>query len=436
MASRSEMPWERKSDPACDPWSAERRKNLENLWKISTLQFSYLSLIYFDNYRRVFDIYFSSGISREHRFHHSLTSHCTSFPDVQWQHFQSPTQESYLVVGGGTLLGETIVDQLLSRGEGRISIFEAQPLAPAQAARFGDAVRVFVGDMSSPESLSEAVQSHSELHKKVNTEGTRNLLAAALDSGTATKIVYVGNADVVFDGRDRPMLREAHAAYPPEVWFSILEPRSHGERMVFSFNGVNALRTAVIRPATTFGPGYATAGFLRRIQANPKIAGIQIGENTNLVDKTYVANAARAAILAADRLAPSHPQHAATAGKAFFIFDGEPRPFWNFTRCLWAVVGGTPIQKPTELGQGTVLFFAGMNDLLGDLKGEKRETWKKTKFLCVTRSYDISLAREVLGYAPIVSHDEGIRRTAQWWLEYQLKICKDKRAITEKSPFF
>ncbi|KAJ6520707.1 hypothetical protein DFH09DRAFT_1193912, partial [Mycena vulgaris] len=388
-----------------------------------------------------------------------------------------PTQESYLVVGGGTLLGETIVHQLLSRGEGRISIFEAQPLAPAQTARFGDAVHVFVDDMLRPESLSEAVQlcgstciihvgmvstptstsvlyptgppktppdekkwlnELAELHKKVNTEGTRNLLAAALDSGSTTKIVYVGSADTVFDGRDRPMLREADAAYPPEVWLSVLEPRSHGERMVLSFNGVNALRTAVIRPATIFGAGYATAGFLRRIHANPTIAGIQIGENTNLIDKTYVDNAAHAAILAADRLAPSHPQHAATAGKAFFISDGEPRPFWNFTRSLWAAVGGTPIQKPTEVGQGTTLFFAGMQDLLGNLKGEKRETWKKTKFLCATRSYDISLAREVLGYAPIVSHDEGIRRTAQWWLEYQLKICKDKRAITdpagEKAP--
>ncbi|KAJ7120050.1 hypothetical protein C8R44DRAFT_877525 [Mycena epipterygia] len=388
----------------------------------------------------------------------------------------SPTQESYLVVGGGTPIGEVIVKQLLRRGETRVSIFDAQPLASPQSARFVDAVHVYVGDILSPESIAEAVkscgttciihtgmvstQSGSEaryptsveqtplkpaeeakryketmaVHEKVNTDGMRHLLAAALESSTATQIVYIGIADTVFDGRDRPMLREADAQYPSKCWNSELEPRSHGERMVLSFNGVNALRTAVIRPATVFGPGYAMFRALRRVQANPAIAAIQIGENKNLVDKTYVENCAHAVILAADRLSPAHPQHHATAGNAFFISDGEPRPFWDFLRNLWVATGGTLPANPAVLQKGTVMFIAGVKDMVGNLQGEKRELWKKMQFLCASRSYDISLARQVLGYAPIVSHDEGIRRTAEWWLEQQLTICKNKRAIAEKEP--
>jgi nucleoside-diphosphate-sugar epimerase len=57
----------------------------------------------------------------------------------------------------------------------------------------------------------------------------------------------------VFDGRSRPRLREADAPYPAKCWRETLEPQSHAERMVRSFNGVNALRTAVIRPAMLFG---------------------------------------------------------------------------------------------------------------------------------------------------------------------------------------
>lgn len=92
-----------------------------------------------------------------------------------------------------------------------------------------------------------------ELHKKVNTDGTRNVLAAALENPHATQLLYFGKADIVFDGRDRPMLREMDAAYPPKCYHPELEPKFHGERMVLSFNGVNALRTVVIRPAMMFG---------------------------------------------------------------------------------------------------------------------------------------------------------------------------------------
>jgi len=296
----------------------------------------------------------------------------------------------------------------------------------------------------------------AEQHKKANIDGTRNLLAAALDSGTTTQMVYIGAADVMFNGVDRPMLREADAAYPSKCWSEVLEPRSHGERMVLSYNGVNALRTAVIRIALPFGPGNAIAHTMRMIQQNPALTATQIGENTNLVDRTYIANAAHAAILAADRLAPAHPQHARTAGTAFFISDGDPRPFWNFMRDLWRAAGGVVPKDGPHVGKGTALFFAGVSDIVGNLKGENREAWKKTQFIYCSRSYDITLAREVLGYAPIVSHDEGIRRTAEWWLEQQLKLCKNKAAktesadekapppynreevvlLTEKSPFF
>ncbi|KAJ7757398.1 hypothetical protein DFH07DRAFT_718359, partial [Mycena maculata] len=142
-------------------------------------------------------------------------------------------------------------------------------------------------------------------------------------------------------------------------------------------------------------------------------AGFQIGENTNLVDNTYVANAAHAVLLAADHLSPTHPKHARTAGRPFFISDGQPRPFCDFLRTLWVGTGGALPQKPLVVPMGPVMLFAGIKDMIGNLRGENREAWKKAKYPCATRSYDIGLAREVLGYTPIVSHAEGLRRTAE-----------------------
>ncbi|KAF8183313.1 hypothetical protein K438DRAFT_1839258 [Mycena galopus ATCC 62051] len=399
-----------------------------------------------------------------------------------------PTQESYLVVGGGSSVGEHIVDQLLRRSETRVSVFDVQPLAAEQRQRFGPTVRVYVGDVLVPESIADAVKSSAatcvihagvvssaagaaaryptslappvpvadyqkhhlelmELHRQVNTDGIRHLLAAALESNV-TKLAYVGNADIVFDGHDRPMLREEEAPYPAKCVQATLEPSSHAERMVLSFNGLNELRTAVIRPALPFGPGFGSAATLRLLQTSSQFAGLHPSDN--LADRTYTENVAHAAILAADRLAPTHPQHAAAAGRAFFITNGEPRPFWDHFRALWLATGATPPTVPPVPGKSAMMFVAGVKDIVGTLRGGRTDARAKVQFMCANRTYDISLAREVLGYAPIVSYDEGVRRVAEWWLEQQLKICKEKGSsvapppydheevtmLTEKSPFF
>ncbi|KAJ7757399.1 armadillo-type protein [Mycena maculata] len=129
----------------------------------------------------------------------------------------NPTQESYLIIGGGTSLAAA------SGRDARLNL-DAHPLAPEQAARFGDSVRVCVGDILVPQSISKAVKScgttciiypgmvstaatsmvlypqgpdqpfripeqeakwHKELvelHKKVNMDDVRNVLSAALET--------------------------------------------------------------------------------------------------------------------------------------------------------------------------------------------------------------------------------------------------------------
>jgi sterol-4alpha-carboxylate 3-dehydrogenase (decarboxylating) len=149
------------------------------------------------------------------------------------------------------------------------------------------------------------------------------------------------------------------------------------------------------------------------MQVNPKLAGFRVGDDAAAVtDHTYVANAAHAALLAADRLAPAHPQHPATAGAAFFITDGAPRPLWDFMRDLWVAAGGAQ-PPPLVAGKGVLMFASGVKDVVGLVSGGKTDACKQMQFVFADRSYDIGLAREVLGYKPIVSHEEGIRRVAE-----------------------
>ncbi|KAJ7117086.1 hypothetical protein C8R44DRAFT_203710 [Mycena epipterygia] len=383
--------------------------------------------------------------------------------------------ESYLVVGGGTPLGEAIVRMLLRRGETQVSILEAQPLRAEQATQFGDTIRVFLQDICSAGAIAEVIRScHAScvihtgmlstagttnvlypsaspaphrassskiveelkaMHRRASIDGTRNIISALLENGGGA-LVYVGSANAVFDGTERPLLREDAVPHPLRCWIPEIEPSVRGEEMVLSSNGIQ-LATAVLRPANIFGGTYTDYVTLQTLQAKPHLSVVCIDGNTALADHTFVDNAAHAALLAADRLiSTSHPQHDATAGRAFFISDDAPRPYWDLRRDLWAAASHRPPPKPLSLSSGYLLLRYGIKDLLDKLRGRpRRHLVRALHFVCTTRTYDISRARDVLGYTPIVSHDEGIRRTAEWWLENQLKRCKDKtRTSTRKRP--
>lgn len=47
-------------------------------------------------------------------------------------------------------------------------------------------------------------------------------------------------------------------------------------------------------------------------------------------------------------------------------------------------------------------------------------------YSCMTRYYDISKAKKRLGYRPLVSLDEGVRRSVKWTLE-QEKVNAEKK---------
>ncbi|KAJ7350683.1 hypothetical protein DFH08DRAFT_862117 [Mycena albidolilacea] len=392
---------------------------------------------------------------------------------------EKATRESYLIVGGGTSLGEAIVRLLLRRGETRISIFDALPLAADQVGEFGDYVRAFVGEIIAPKVVSDTIQSCQAtciiftgmistpvvrnitypsvyktpptktqreqatkeiqtVYRRTSIDGTRNLVSAVLEQNSTVKqLVFFGSAISMFDGIERPNLCEADVPSLPKPWIASLEPASIGERVVLGTNGQNGLATAVIRPARLFGPTHYEYMSLLRCQEAPELSAVCLGDNTNLSDTTFLDNAAHAGILAADRLAPGHLQHAATAGRAFLVSDDDPRPTWDLDRDLWAAASHTTPPTPVRVPHDNYVKKPGPLARLLGRTGLRTEEKRLRYWNCVTHTYDISLARDVLGYTPIVSHDEGIRRTAEWWLEKQRKLSalNNETQATTDNPY-
>ncbi|SPO27977.1 probable ERG26 - C-3 sterol dehydrogenase (C-4 decarboxylase) [Ustilago trichophora] len=105
------------------------------------------------------------------------------------------------------------------------------------------------------------------------------------------------------------------------------------------------------------------------------------------------------------------------AGEAFFITNGQPIPFWDFPRALWAGMGHImPQEKVWKISKDWGLSLAGWAETFAWLTGRESQFTKyKVTYSASSRYYNIEKARRALGYQPIVSVEEGIRRSVAWW---------------------
>ncbi|GAA5889968.1 hypothetical protein JCM6882_009185 [Rhodosporidiobolus microsporus] len=106
------------------------------------------------------------------------------------------------------------------------------------------------------------------------------------------------------------------------------------------------------------------------------------------------------------------------AGQAYFITNGEPVPFWDFPRAVWAEYNGHVPAWTLELPAFVGLAIAGLAETVMGLLGKTPNMTKgKIVYSTVNRYYNIEKARRILGYEPIIGVEEGIKRAVAWYKE-------------------
>ncbi|RDB17936.1 Sterol-4-alpha-carboxylate 3-dehydrogenase, decarboxylating [Hypsizygus marmoreus] len=220
----------------------------------------------------------------------------------------APSKDIYLVIGGSGFVGRHIVQQLLDRGD-TVSVFDI-------VQRYHD-VPFYSGDISDESQVADALRksgttciihtasppaglNNAALYFKVNVDGTKAVIAAAVATGVR-KLVFTSSAGVVFNGGD--IIDVDERLPPPQVPMDAYnESKAQAEAAVLAANGKGGLLTVALRPAGIFGPGdrQVMTGLYQVYERGQ--THFQIGDNTNLFDWTYVGNVARAHLLAADRL--------------------------------------------------------------------------------------------------------------------------------------
>jgi 2-alkyl-3-oxoalkanoate reductase len=318
-----------------------------------------------------------------------------------------------VVTGGGGFLGSRIVSMLLDEGFS-VSSFSRNEY-PQLMAR---GVKCYAGDLADARAVRAAIAdtdvvfhvaaktgiwgSYAEYYA-TNVVGTHNVIEACRRHGVK-KLVYTSTPSVVFSGFDMRNTSE-DVPFPTKYLNHYACTKAEAERLVIAANGP-ALATVALRPHIIWGPG-DTQLLPRLLKLHRARRLVLVGRGDNLVDTTFVDNAARAHVEAAKRLCPG----GAVAGKAYFISQGDPRPMRSMLNGLLAAVGLPPVHKsiPVSAAYGAAWLLEKVYGVCG-IASEPPMTLYLIHQLARDHYFDISAARRDLGYYPAVSIEEGMRR--------------------------
>jgi nucleoside-diphosphate-sugar epimerase len=323
-----------------------------------------------------------------------------------------------LVTGGGGFLGGAIVRRLVERGDSVRSL--QRGLYPRLDALGVEQVR---GDISDPDVVDRAVAGCSIVFHaaakvdpwgayppfhRTNVVGTENVLAA-MRHHEVPKLVFTSTPSVVHRGGDLAGVDESEP-YPEHFDAAYPQTKAMAEMAVLAAND-DTLSTVALRPRLIWGPedtnlvpqlvGRAQSGRLRFV-----------GGGGNLVDTTYIDNAADAHMLAADRLAPGSP----CAGRPYFISNGEPWPLKKFINRILEAAGLPPEERTVPLGLAVAAgaVFETVERFVPFKNGPPMTRFIARNFASA-HWFDISAARRDLGYEPTVSLDDGLEKLRQWF---------------------
>ena len=316
----------------------------------------------------------------------------------------------YVVTGGAGFIGSNTVDELVRRGETVIVLDDLSSGKEDNLAEVRSKISIIKGSITDLEAVRKAVQSADYvIHlaartsvprsvkdpidtNKINVEGTLNVLVAARDA-KVKRVVFAASSSAYGETPTLPKVETMQ----PEPISPYGVAKYAGELYAQMFGRVYGLENVSLRYFNIFGPRqdpdspysgvlakFCTA-FLEKTQP------LVFGDGEQSRDFTFVENAVAANLLACE--APN------ASGKVFNIGTGT-RVTLNQTLALLADLTGNKLETKYEPPRD------------GDIRDSQA---------------DITQARNILNYEPLVTFEEGLRRTVEWYREAQAKaLAKQK----------
>jgi len=303
---------------------------------------------------------------------------------------------SYLVSGGAGFIGSHLTEELVRRGH-QVRVVDNLMTGKRRNLDHIPGVEFLEGDLADPSVCTQAVQGVDYvLHQaaipsvprsvkdpvtsnRANIDGSLNILVAARDAGVK-RLVYAGSSSAYGNTPTLPKREDM----PTNPLSPYALQKLVAEQYCQMFTALYGFETVTIRYFNVFGPrqdpGSPYSGVIS-LFATAVLEGRRptiFGDGEQTRDFTYVANVVDGVLRACE--APG------AAGEVINVATGDRISLNGLLKTLNAIAGASvePIYAEPRLGD--------VRDSLAD----------------------ITKARQLLGYTPLVALEEGLTRTLTW----------------------
>lgn len=318
-----------------------------------------------------------------------------------------------LVTGGTGFTGKALVKRLLDEAHQVVALDYKEGLKTRDLRDWG--AEVVIGSVTDKDTVKSCMDGVEVAHhlaaafrelnvpdnyyRKVNVEGTRNVLEAAFNQNVK-KFIYCstcgvhGNIDHPPGGEDAPI--QAADYYQ--------QTKYEAEPIVNEFFK-KGMKTVILRPAAIYGPGDPER-FLMIFKRVAKGTFPMFGNGKTLYHPLYIDNLIDAFMLAME--------DGKGDGKAYLVADEEYIEIEKLVRkvgkalnvnvkiphypIIPVIIAGHVCEKICKPFHVTPPIFP------------RRVDWFRQN-----RAFKIDMAKRDLGYQPKVGIDEGLRKTAEWY---------------------
>ncbi len=303
----------------------------------------------------------------------------------------------YLVTGGAGFIGSHLSEELVRRGH-QVRVADSLVTGKRSNLAHLPSVELLEGDVSDlafahravagvdyvlhqaalpsvPRSVKDPITSN-----RANVDGTLNILVAARDAGVR-RVIFAGSSSAYGNTVTSPK----HEDMPTSPLSPYALQKVVGEQYLQMFTSLYGLETVTIRYFNVFGP--------RQDRSSPYSGVISLfasallenraptiyGDGEQSRDFTYVANVVDGVLRACEATGAS--------GRIINVATGTSISLNALFEAMRKLIGATVTPEYAGPRAGDV------RDSLADLR----------------------LAKEILGYKPIVPFEEGLRRTVEWY---------------------
>ncbi|MGB3293528.1 MAG: NAD-dependent epimerase/dehydratase family protein [Phormidesmis sp.] len=330
---------------------------------------------------------------------------------------QLPSDSRVLITGATGFTGTVLTRKLVAQGVEVVAI--ARPTSDTQ--KFADLpIQWFKGDVFDEALIDQAMAGVTHIfhmvtpfreakspdsgYHNVHVLSTQLLARAALKQPSFQRFVHVSTIGIHGHIEDPPA-DETYRTAPGDIY---QQTKLEGERWIKEFAADTGLSFTIVRPAVIYGPGDKRLLKVYKMVSKGWVPAI--GDGSNLLHFIHVDDLTDGLLIAA-----THPK---AVGETFICGNEGAITFKEMVSLI-----SEQYSVPTRFLSlpGAPLFaLADLCELVFRPLGIEPPLYRRRlAFYTKDRSFNTSKIRNLLGFTPQHSDQEGIKAVGQWYLDHQ-----------------